>query len=141
MLKIVILVTFCRYLAEIGALHLLDNDDVPISLKDIYTKVAEAKNGCSWEAFEAYRHLKCLGYIVRHHGIPWTVKRSKMSPQDTAEVDSKVDMESEDGYLISDMFSSMNIDEVKPVFDVYLPNAKFRKSAPGDLCFVLCFTR
>nr|GLL36617.1 uncharacterized protein LOC109181459 isoform X2 [Ipomoea trifida]GMD39815.1 tRNA-splicing endonuclease subunit Sen54-like isoform X1 [Ipomoea batatas]GME18379.1 tRNA-splicing endonuclease subunit Sen54-like isoform X1 [Ipomoea batatas] len=129
------------YLAEIGALHLLDNDDAAISLKDIYNKVAEAKNGCSWEAFEAYRHLKCLGYIVRRHGIPWTVKRSKMSTiadQDIAEVDST---ESEDGHLISEMFSSMSIDELKPVFDVYPPNAKFRKSSPGDPCFVLCFTR
>lgn len=141
MLKIFIFITCCRYLAEIGALHLLDNDDAAISLKDIYNKVAEAKNGCSWEAFEAYRHLKCLGYIVRRHGIPWTVKRSKMSTiadQDIAEVDST---ESEDGHLISEMFSSMSIDELKPVFDVYPPNAKFRKSSPGDPCFVLCFTR
>ncbi|KAL8260469.1 hypothetical protein R6Q59_028422, partial [Mikania micrantha] len=30
------------------------------------------------------------------------------------------------------------INEVKPAFDVYPPNNKFRKSSPGKPMFVLC---
>ncbi|KAK7839438.1 hypothetical protein CFP56_018033 [Quercus suber] len=35
----------------------------------------------------------------------------------------------------------MHINEARPVFDVYLPNSKFRKSSPGDPSFVICLTR
>ncbi|KAJ4979179.1 hypothetical protein NE237_009959 [Protea cynaroides] len=48
------------YLAQIGALVLLDADDTVLSLKDICEKVAKGKNGCHWEAFKAYRHLNLL---------------------------------------------------------------------------------
>ncbi|KAJ0771075.1 putative tRNA-splicing endonuclease, subunit Sen54 [Helianthus annuus] len=32
----------------------------------------------------------------------------------------------------------MQINEVRPVFDVYPPNSKFRKSSPGEPMFILC---
>ncbi|CAH9118634.1 unnamed protein product [Cuscuta europaea] len=132
------------YLIEIGALNLLNHNDECISLKDMYNMVTNAKNGCSWEAFEAYRHLKCLGYILRRHGVPWTVKRPKVSPytiHSTTEVDCTSNAKLEDSHLISEVLTNMGIGELKPVFDVYPPNAKFRKSSPGDPCFVLCVTR
>ncbi|KAK3217914.1 hypothetical protein Dsin_011884 [Dipteronia sinensis] len=71
------------FLAEIGALLLLANDDTSLSLKDIYEKAT----------------LVSLGL--------------RKSPK---------------------------IHEVRLVFDVYLPNSKFKKSSPGDPSFVLCST-
>ncbi|KAL3755253.1 hypothetical protein ACJRO7_002322 [Eucalyptus globulus] len=35
----------------------------------------------------------------------------------------------------------MDLNELKLVFDVYLPNGKFRKSSPGDPSYVLSLTR
>jgi len=41
------------YLSEIGELQLLgDEDDVVISLKDLYGEIAEGKYGCCWEKYE-----------------------------------------------------------------------------------------
>lgn len=138
------LVLSCRYLAEIGALHLFSNDDTPLSLEHIYNKVAEGKNGCSLEYYEAYKHLKSLGYIVGRHGIPWSVRRSKVNcvvNQDPLETSESGDEESRNNILISEMFSNMQIGGLRLVFDVYPPNSRFRKSAPGDPCFVLCLAR
>ncbi|KAL5058116.1 hypothetical protein RYX36_029721 [Vicia faba] len=50
------------YLMELGALHLVDDENRSISLIEMYDKVAGGKSGCCWELFEAYRHLKSLGY-------------------------------------------------------------------------------
>ncbi|KAL0337944.1 UNVERIFIED_CONTAM: hypothetical protein Scaly_2069500 [Sesamum calycinum] len=68
------------YLAEVGALDVLNGNDTPFLLSDIYGKLAEDKNrnGCSWESFEVYRHLKFLGYIVGRYGVPWSMKSVKM---------------------------------------------------------------
>ncbi|XP_070024179.1 putative tRNA-splicing endonuclease subunit sen54 isoform X3 [Nicotiana tabacum] len=129
------------YLAEIGALHLFGNDDAPLSLEHIYNKVAEGKSGCSLEYFEAYKHLKSLGYIVGRHGIPWSMRRSKVDcaiNQDTLETAQTGDEESRNNVLISEMFSNMQIGGLRLAFDVYPPNSRFRKSAPGDPYFVLC---
>ncbi|KAM3738990.1 hypothetical protein ACB098_09G172100 [Castanea mollissima] len=51
-----------------------------------------------------------------------------------------VDLESEDESSIVGPFNNMHINEARPVFDVYLPNSKFRKSSPGDPSFVICLT-
>ncbi|KAK9290446.1 hypothetical protein L1049_008616 [Liquidambar formosana] len=140
--------TYCSieetlFLAEVGALLLLDDNDISLSLRDIYVKVAEGKGGCSWEDFEVYRHLKSLGYIVGRHGIPWTMKSvksssSSVSLQGTPEGSKIIERESEDKSSIGELFNNMQINELRPVFDVYLPNSKFRKSSPGDPSFVLC---
>ncbi|KAK9125193.1 hypothetical protein Scep_014039 [Stephania cephalantha] len=37
------------------------------------------KSECSWESFQAYKHLKSLGYIVSRHRVPWTSKIDKSS--------------------------------------------------------------
>ncbi|CAH1448150.1 unnamed protein product [Lactuca virosa] len=115
------------FLAEIGALHLLDDEDKCIPLEDIYKKVAEGVGGSSWDSFEVYRHLKSLGYIIKRHGVCWSIKRGK------SEENSSI-ME------VTELFSSMEINEVskKLVFDVYPPNSKFRKSNPGNPIFILC---
>ncbi|KAJ0042112.1 hypothetical protein Pint_17839 [Pistacia integerrima] len=139
------------FLAEIGALHLLDDNDSSLPLKYIYEKVAKEKNGCSWELFEVYRHLKSLGYIVGRHGVPWTMKINKgknvdiisdsVSLQGTQERNEDMDFESRKAGSIIDLFSNLQINEMGPVFDVYLPNRKFKKSCPGDPSFVLYLTR
>ena len=100
--------------------------------------------GCSWESFEAYRHLKCLGYIVGRHGTPWTMKsgvscRGSNSPQDTSECNGRSEQEVEEE--ISTMLKDMQIADMRLAFDVYLPNSNFRKSSPGDPSFVLCILR
>ncbi|XP_015894967.3 uncharacterized protein LOC107428885 [Ziziphus jujuba] len=132
------------FLAELGALILLDHCDATLPLEDIYVKVANGKNGCSWEQFQAYKQLKSLGYIVGRHGVPWSLKgvnRSNECVSSKCSVESALaDSESEDKSSIIGMFNGMQINEARPVFDVYLPNSKFRKSSPGDPSFVLCFT-
>ncbi|GLU14469.1 hypothetical protein SLE2022_310370 [Rubroshorea leprosula] len=69
------------FLAEIGALLLLDEDDKCLSLMDIFEKVAQEDSGCSWEYFEVYKHLKALGYVVGRHGVPWTKKDLKVNAE------------------------------------------------------------
>ncbi|KAH0689444.1 hypothetical protein KY289_016802 [Solanum tuberosum] len=132
---------FDTYLVEIGALHLLSKDDTPLSLEHVYNKVAEGKSGCSLEYYEAYKHLKSLGYIVGRHGIPWSVRRSKANcvvNQDMPEPAQSGDEESRNSILISEMINNMQIGGLRLAFDIYPPNSRFRKSAPGDPCFVLC---
>ncbi|KAJ4977558.1 hypothetical protein NE237_008338 [Protea cynaroides] len=106
------------YLAQIGALVLLDADDTVLSLKDLCEKVAEGNNGCHWEAFEAYRHLKSLGYIVSRHGVPWTIKSVKSFPESaclkgTTESNEIADKISEDKLSIINLIIDLHINEVK----------------------------
>lgn len=129
------------FLIEVGALHLVDNNDTSLSLEDIYWKIAEGNNGCSWEDFQAYRHLKSLGYIVGRHGIPWTMK-SVTTLCSTSESNKISDRDSEDKNSTLEQFDNMLIKETRqPVFDVYLPNSNFKKSSPGYPSFVLCSNR
>ncbi|XP_010523774.1 PREDICTED: uncharacterized protein LOC104802043 isoform X2 [Tarenaya hassleriana] len=81
------LVEEALYLSEIGALQMVvgeEDEDEPISLQDMYKKVAEQNTGCKWEHYE--------------------------------------------------------IRDTKAVFDVYMPNSRFKKSSPGDPSFVACFS-
>lgn len=96
------------------------------------------------EYYEAYKHLKSLGYIVGRHGIPWSRRRSKANSivnQDTLEPAQSGDEESRNSILIYEMINNMQIGGLRLAFDVYPPNSRFRKSAPGDPCFVLCLAR
>ncbi|XP_077234686.1 uncharacterized protein LOC143876891 [Tasmannia lanceolata] len=107
-------------------------------------KVADEKNGCSWESFEAYRHLKLPGYIVRRHDLPWTMKSDKSgcnssSPQDA--LDSEPNEEAKENISVICMLKDMQINQAKLTFDVYLPNSKFRKSSPGDPDLIVCLLR
>ncbi|RWR94988.1 tRNA-splicing endonuclease [Cinnamomum micranthum f. kanehirae] len=129
--------------AERGALILLDANDAALSLTDIYEKVAKDKNGCSWESFEVYRHLKSLGYIINRYGLPWTLKINKSCcnskcSEGTLDSDdaSKPNREDESSSILCQL-KEMRINEMMPNFDVYLPNSKFRKSAPGNPSFIL----
>lgn len=140
----------CRFLAEIGALYLLDNNDLCLPLKEIYEKIANEKSGCSWELFEVYRHLKSLGYIVGRHGVPWIVKIPKgrdinitsdpVSLQVTPKRHGVMEVEPKEESSLVALFDNIQINEVRPVFDVYLPNRKFKKSCPGDPSFLLYLT-
>lgn len=130
------------FLAEVGALHLLQ-DNVRLSLEEIYRMVAEGKGGCCWESFEVYRHMKSLGYVVGRHGVPWIMKRVKfnsVSLEATEQIEETFDKEYEDKSVIAELFKSMHIDGAKPMFDVYPPNSMFKKSSPGNPSFVLCLT-
>lgn len=134
----------CRFLAELGALHVLDDNDTSISLTVLYDKIAQGKCGCCWESFEVYRHLKSLGYIIGQYGIPWTSKGIKIglgSHQGVLQRSSMTNEESEEKSSITELVNGLHLTEVKPIFDVYLPNSKFRKSSPGDPSFVLCLAR
>ena len=93
-----------------------------------------------------YRHLKSLGYIVGQHGIAWSIKDAKSNRQSVSlhcspQSSKVVFLESEDESSIVGPFNNMHIKEARPVFDVYLPNSKFRKSSPSDPSFVICLTR
>uniref|UniRef100_A0A0R0KIQ0 tRNA-splicing endonuclease subunit Sen54 N-terminal domain-containing protein n=1 Tax=Glycine max TaxID=3847 RepID=A0A0R0KIQ0_SOYBN len=104
------------YLMELGALDLLDNGGRSISLTETYEKVASGKSGCCWELFDVYRHLKSIGYIIGRHGVAWSLKSIKL-------------------------FGEMQVNDLRPDFDVYLPNSRFRKSCPGDPSFLLYLSR
>lgn len=117
-----------RFLMEIGALLLFDEKGAGLSLQSVYEKLEEEKNGCCWELYELYKRLKSLGYIVVRHGVPWTLKCVKSD-----------DVAAEDKF-IADKLEKLDLNELRPAFDVYLPNSKFRKSSPGDPSYVLCFT-
>ncbi|KAG8367874.1 hypothetical protein BUALT_Bualt16G0118000 [Buddleja alternifolia] len=142
--------TYCSieetlFLAEIGALEVLNEDDVPVPLSNMYEKVTEDKNrhGCSWESFEVYRHLKFLGYIVGRHGVLWSVRnvKTKIDPQEsTPECERTSKKKSVDNTFITEMFSNLHFGETRPIYDVYPPNSKFKKSTPGNPSLVLCLT-
>nr|XP_011467381.1 PREDICTED: uncharacterized protein LOC101296219 isoform X1 [Fragaria vesca subsp. vesca] len=134
------------FLVEIGALVLLDETDTVLSLEDVYVKMSSGKYRCCWDEFRAYRQLKSLGYIVGRHGIPWSVKKAKsdceiIASQGCPEIDEVGKLESEEIGSVVGLFKELQINEARPVFNVYHPNSKFRKSCPGDPSFVLCFTR
>ncbi|XP_065866393.1 uncharacterized protein [Euphorbia lathyris] len=140
--------TYCSveetlFLAELGALVLMDDKDVQLSLKDIYGKIEDEKNGCCRELFEVFRHLKSLGYIVGRHGVPWSMKAIKSNSfQGTPKSSSNiVDTEVNATSFIVKRLSNLQMDELRLNFDVYLPNSKFRKSSPGDPAFLLCLIR
>ncbi|KAL0544765.1 hypothetical protein IC582_019890 [Cucumis melo] len=133
------------FLIEVGALHLLDHDNSTLSLKDVYKKVAEGRSGWIWEQFEVYRHLKSLGYIVGKHKVPWSLKNVRndcdLSSPSSTEKKGVSDVKSEDEQLISGLLNAIQLDEVTPIFDVFLPHNKFRKSSPGDPNFMVCLAR
>ncbi|KAK2362614.1 tRNA-splicing endonuclease subunit [Trifolium repens] len=134
------------YLMELEAFDLLDNDDRSISLSEMYEKVAGGKFGCCWELFEAYRHLKSLGYIIARHDVAWSLKsiRSSLKSSDLEGVEENkqlVDMVSKVEVSIDKLFGELKINDLKPNFDVYLPNNRFRKSFPGDPNFLLYLSR
>ncbi|KAJ6421202.1 hypothetical protein OIU84_028557 [Salix udensis] len=143
--------TFCLieetlFLAEIGALLVMDDNDECLALKDIYKKTAGERNGCSWELFEVYKHLKSLGYIVGRHGVPWSLKgvennSEPCSSQGTIQNNRVVGAEENSITCVVQMLSNLQVDELRLNFDVYLPNSKFRKSSPGDPAFLLCLVR
>ncbi|GAB2227959.1 hypothetical protein Droror1_Dr00009788 [Drosera rotundifolia] len=124
------------FLAELGALILLDGNGASLSLRYMYKKVANGKVGCNWEMFEVYRHLKSLGFIVGRHGVPWSPKATKdrsASLDYTEQNGEKGGATCEEEKLIIEQIQVLQIENLRPVFDVYLPNSKFRKSSPGDL--------
>lgn len=130
-------------MSEVGALHLLDNDDRLLTLEDLYKKVSERKGGCCWESFEVYRHVKKFGYVVQRHGVPWSIKNVKSkstSVEGTSEINVNIDKGYEDENFLFELFDSMQINEARPIFDVYPPNSKFKKSTPGNPICVLCLT-
>ncbi|WCJ40400.1 tRNA-splicing endonuclease subunit Sen54 [Euphorbia peplus] len=140
--------TYCSieetlFLAELGALVLMDDKDIQLSLKDIYGMIEDENNGCSRELFEVFKHLKSLGYIVGRHHVPWSMKAVKSNSfQGTPECNSHiVDTELNATSFIVERLSDLQMDELRLNFDVYLPNSKFRKSSPGDPAFVLCLIR
>ncbi|MBA0848698.1 hypothetical protein Goshw_005791 [Gossypium schwendimanii] len=143
--------TYCSieetlFLIEIGALHVLDGNDIHLSLKELYEKLSNGKSGCYWELFEVYKHLRSLGYVVGRHGIPWSVKGQQIksgtcSLEGSQESNEMLEMEPKDENSVIELFNNMQITDVSPAFNVYLPNSKFRKSSPGDPSFVLYISR
>ncbi|KAK4270325.1 hypothetical protein QN277_023372 [Acacia crassicarpa] len=110
-------------------------------------RAAGWEDGCCWELFEVYKHLKSLGYIVGRHGVSWSMKDTSktvhkpVALEVTEENNQSVDMGSRDEKCLNELFSEMHINELRPDFDVYLPNNKFRKTSSGDPSFLLHLSR
>ncbi|KAM3311964.1 hypothetical protein ACQJBY_032139 [Aegilops geniculata] len=134
------------FLAERGALVLLDDKDETVGMDEIYGKIARGSYGCSWDAFQAYRHLKLLGYIVGRYDVPWTMKQirsgditnSPESMDGTSQSFRKANGACND---ITKLLKGMRIDGMYPSFKVHLPNSKFKKSSPGVPSFLVCLLR
>ncbi|XP_073062378.1 uncharacterized protein [Primulina eburnea] len=129
------------FLVEIGALDVLNDEGTPLSVSDMYRKIADdGRYGCSWESFEVYRHLKYLGYIVGRHGVPWSLKNVK-SDATVEEGSEEFDLTRENGSISSSFITEkicvLELLATKPMYDVYPPNSKFKKSSPGSPCFEL----
>ncbi|BAT85230.1 uncharacterized protein HKW66_Vig0048700 [Vigna angularis] len=129
------------YLMELGALQLLESSGRSISLAEMYEKVAGGKSGCCWELFEVYRHLKSLGYIIVRHGVLWSLKSIKSSHRPAALEIAEDSKELIDMGSVQRLFSELRVNDLRPDFDVYLPNSRFRKSSPGDPSFLLYLSR
>ncbi|CAL5082240.1 unnamed protein product [Urochloa decumbens] len=134
------------FLVERGALILLNEKDETIGLEGIYGKIAGGKYGCSWDAFQAYKQLKSLGYIVGRYGVPWTMKNSgtcdtTVPPTSLVHTDQSFNRADGTCRDITKLLKEMHIDGISPSFEVYLPNSKFKKSAPGAPSFLLCLLR
>ncbi|KAF0914452.1 hypothetical protein E2562_028530 [Oryza meyeriana var. granulata] len=130
------------FLAERGALVLLDGEGETIGMEEIYGKIAGGKYGCSWDAFQAYKHLKLLGYIIGRYGVPWTFKHSHTygiidSPTSVVDTDQSLNRVGGACNDIIKLLKEMCVDDMHPSFEVYLPNSKFKKSSPGDPSFLL----
>ncbi|XP_044389499.1 uncharacterized protein [Triticum aestivum] len=130
------------FLAERGALIFLDDEGATIGMEEIYGKIAGGKYGCSWDAFQAYKHLKLLGYIIGRYGVPWTMKHSPTcettdSLEGMPDTDQSFNRANGVRNGITKLLGEMHIDGLHPSFEVYLPNNKFRKSSPGAPCFLL----
>ncbi|CAL9246049.1 unnamed protein product [Arabidopsis halleri] len=129
------------YLSEIGELQILGNeDDIVIPLKDLYEKIAEEKSGCSWDNYEVYRYLKGLGYILGRNGVSWTLKDAAITRPNGEEESACAGECLEDKDTVTKLLGDMHICDAKAVFDVYLPNSRFKKSSPGEPSFVACFS-
>jgi len=131
---------------ELGALHLVDSENRSISIIEMYEKVSGRKAGCCWELLDAYRHLKSLGYIIGRHNVAWSLKSIRSSQKQVAlegteESKQIVDMGSKVELSLSKLFGELKINDLKPDFDIYLPDSRFRKSSPGDPNFLLYLSR
>ncbi|CAN6211190.1 unnamed protein product [Urochloa humidicola] len=134
------------FLVERGALILLNGKDETIGIEGIYGKIVGGKYGCSWDAFQAYKHLKSLGYIVGRYGVPWTMKNigtcdTTVPPTSLVHTDPSFNTTDGTNRDITKSLKEMHIDGISPSFEVYLPNSKFKKSAPGAPSFLLCLLR
>ncbi|XP_058742410.1 uncharacterized protein LOC131614890 [Vicia villosa] len=108
----------------------------------MYEKVAAGKSGCCWELFQAYRHLESLGYIIARHNVAWSLKSIGNSVkcadlEGTEECKQLVYVVYTVEVSIDKLFGDLKINDLKPGFDVYLPNNRFRKSSPGHPNFLL----
>ncbi|ESQ33335.1 hypothetical protein EUTSA_v10009639mg [Eutrema salsugineum] len=121
------------YLSEIGELQILCNedDDIVIPMKDLYEKIAEEKTGCCWENYEVYKYLKSLGYILSRHGVPWTSKDAAI----TAPSGEEESVCAGNEVTVTKLLGDMQICDARAVFDVYLPNSRFKKSSLGEPSF------
>ncbi|KAK3009887.1 hypothetical protein RJ639_012131 [Escallonia herrerae] len=129
------------FLAQEGALQLSDDDNLCLSLEEIYKMVGQRKYGGCWESFQVYRHMKSLGYIVGRHVLPWTIKRVKSNPislEGIPEANLMKNRGQEDAKSMIELLNSLRINNLRLVFDVYPPNSKFKKSSPGNPSYVLC---
>ncbi|XP_068635199.1 uncharacterized protein [Aristolochia californica] len=137
------------FLAKIEALLVFDSSGAPLTIMQIAQKLADAKNGCCFKSFMVYKRLKSLGYVVGRHNVPWSMKRRTSQPESSNDIlstrkinhDNESNGEGDATSSLSNVFKDLHLGDLKPTFDVYLPNSKFKKSSPGNPYFLLCLLR
>lgn len=125
---------------------LVDDKDEEIGMEYIYEKIAGGNYGCCWNAYQAYKHLKSLGYIVGRYGVPWTMKHSGTCDSGAASTnmigtDQGLHTTDDTCNDITNWLKKMHIDGLCPSFEVHLPNSKFKKTSPGVPSFLICLLR
>ncbi|GAB4845610.1 hypothetical protein Ancab_039012 [Ancistrocladus abbreviatus] len=84
-----------------------------------------------------------VGSLPKLHGVPWSTKRINscaVSQECTPENGDPVQNECEEE-SINGMLENLYTKELGLIFDVYLPNHKFRKSTFWNPSFLICLTR
>lgn len=135
------------FMVEQGLLVLLEGER-SIPLLEAYSLVSSPSYGCSWDNYQVYSYLRKLGYIVGRHNVLWTLPKKRPPPQLESLTGQFADIKVSDDLLYSHtVASSSETDAKAPVksdlklmYDVYLPNASFKKSNPGFPAFSLCIS-
>lgn len=118
-----------------GSLVVMDGEEV-MPAATVYNLLTDSRYGCSWGAYQCYAYLKKLGYVVGRHGVAYSDKAKGRNG-------GEGQMQQSGNFAVftaADTRAGDESAELRLMYDVHLPNSRFRKTAPGVPAFSLCVT-